>query len=102
MADLIDRGAAIQMLSCYAETQQDLDYYRDMLMKIPAVNRWNPCSERLPEYELPVIVAHIDSEGYGLPSIGMFRGNPKKWVTPSAIRIVNVTHWMPLPEPPKE
>ena len=64
--------------------------------------RWIPCSERLPEDESPVIIAHIDSDGYGLPCIGMFRGNPKKWMSTSAIRIVNVTHWMPLPEPPEK
>lgn len=108
MGDLIERSVALRK---FIEGDGDdkftegynfaVEEYSREIAEIPAVNRWIPVSERMPDDELPVIVAHIDSEGYGLPSIGMFRGNPKKWVTSSAIRIMNVTHWMPIPDAPE-
>lgn len=114
MADLIERNDVLTEIISFrkenAERSGDNDIMRgkdiacefavDVIANAPAINRWIPVSERMPDDELPVIVAHIDREGYGLPSIGMFRGNPKKWMTSSAIEIVNVTHWMQMPELP--
>lgn len=64
---------------------------------IPAVNRWIPCSERMPETDTPVIcymrIGQIlvmelsDDDGW---YCGITRYNPRA-----------VTHWMPLPEPPE-
>ena len=59
---------------------------------------WIPCSERMPETDTPVIcymrIGQIlvmelsDDDGW---YCGITRYNPRA-----------VTHWMPLPEPPKE
>ena len=100
MADLIDRDEAIRVLSCYAETQQDLNDYHDMLMKIPAVNRWIPCSERMPEKDTSVIIyaaGHRVSAYYDAAN-GVFRLTEENGLF---YRKSAVTHWMPMPEPPE-
>ena len=67
-------------------------------------SKWIPVSERLPEnmddrvlvllptksYDYPIGNQHIDTDRY--------RGEYRKWVRYGD----KVTHWMPLPEPPKE
>lgn len=97
MADLIERDAAIQMLSDYAETQQDLDYYRDMLMNIPAVNRWISVEDALPDAFIYVICA-------GKDGMAILRYNDEVWVddTGCIYPMSAITHWMPLPEPPEK
>jgi hypothetical protein len=66
-------------------------------------DKWIPVSERLPEnmddrvlvllptksYDYPIGNQHIDTDRY--------RGEYRKWVRYGD----KVTHWMPLPEPPK-
>lgn len=58
--------------------------------------KWIPVTERLPEEDAIVILTdHIDV------GTGWFNG--KGWRTPFAdIDEYRITHWMPLPEPPKE
>lgn len=57
---------------------------------------WISVKERLPEEDIVVILTdHIDV------GTGWFNG--KEWRTPFAdIDEYRITHWMPLPEPPKE
>ena len=64
--------------------------------------RWIPVTERLPEYDSVVLVTDGEDVGtgyrYTLGEIG-FTG----WAVPFAdIEEDNVSHWIPLPEPPKE
>lgn len=77
---------------------------RKLIEDAPAVREWIPVSERLPEnmddrvlvllptksYDYPIGNQHIDTDRY--------RGEYRKWVRYGD----KVTHWMPLPEPPKE
>ena len=57
---------------------------------------WIPVGERLPEpMENPVLAVFI---GTVFPA--WYHGG--KWEVPSGFFITNITHWMPLPEPPKE
>lgn len=64
---------------------------------------WIKCSERLPEEQIDVLVACVD-EGNSFIAIDHLAqdrftdGTPLIWYCAGDI----VTHWMPLPEPPKE
>jgi hypothetical protein len=62
-----------------------------------SVNRWIPCSERLPEYGEYVMFIRKNCECY----IGYYDekntwNTDYQWFTGE-----DVTHWMPLPEPPE-
>ena len=57
---------------------------------------WIPVTERLPEIQKVVLI----TDGIDVGTGWMNRG---RWNTPFAdIQRDLVTHWMPLPEPPKE
>jgi hypothetical protein len=65
---------------------------------------WIPVSERLPEYGATVLV--YGSKG-GIYTARYERartewGRDSWWKLNSKSHICNPTHWMPLPEPPKE
>lgn len=133
MADLIDRDTAVKQI---AEAQdkvstgiEDVTYYRaiKIIRDAPTVNRWIPCSERLPENNQRVIFTGYDPDLYiccddgsnnyilvgwykaeqgrgkslGYKSLrkGFYAENPKG--TSTRMHEDFVTHWMPLPEPPE-
>lgn len=59
--------------------------------------RWIPVEERLPmPYENPVLV--YDNSGVGMAWYSLKMG----WVYRTGLGCVDITHWMPLPKPPKE
>lgn len=59
-------------------------------------SRWIPVTERLPEDEYPVLVTC----GKGYRSfIARYDLIWKRWRVSHTLRI---THWMPMPKPPKE
>lgn len=72
------------------------------LSELKAQQRWIPVTEMLPEERVPVLTLGPQG-GVG---IGMYYGNPldSKGRTWFYARHGNSqpTHWMPLPEPPKE
>ena len=57
--------------------------------------RWIPVAERLPEHTNLVLVRHQSETGSKFFGLDVFDGYG--WVV-----CLNVTHWMPLPEPPRE
>ena len=63
-------------------------------------SRWTPVTERLPEGGRCVLVYSQD----GGVAEGKYNARFKEWVQFrwSVTGLKNVTHWMPLPEPPKE
>ena len=65
------------------------------------VQEWVPVTERLPEKNVNCIVhyrhAYCDNDGYF--AIGFCCYDGEKFKFDPAYK---VTHWMPLPEPPKE
>lgn len=63
-------------------------------LKAQTVNRWIPCSERMPKDNCYTLVAVLFDEIYEV-YIAAFRGDG--WHTVEGY----VTHWMPLPEPPE-
>ena len=105
MADLIERDAVDRMLYEYAEIRQVYNDMHDLLMKIPAiVNRWIPCSERLPEIWKEVLVV-LNSNGYQSIHIGEMQESGD-WMVSGEFWYDKgdpaLTHWMPLPEPPEK
>ena len=71
------------------------------LEKIPAedvapVQKWIPVTERLPDnFERVLIASGINVD------TGWYRARDNEWISEGYIGLV-VTHWMPLPEPPKD
>ena len=61
------------------------------------IQRWIPMTEQLPEYGQTVVVrVHFPFDGDARMAVTTYdqNYNPHFWK--------RVTHWMPLPEPPKE
>lgn len=87
MSDLIEREPLLKKMWPDANMRR--------VEEAPAVNRWIPCSERLPEVYEKVLTYNdegIIHDNFRLNlrdgSIGWSQG----W---------GVTHWMPRPEPPE-
>lgn len=112
MADLIRRSDVIGLLedmllfgeydiiaSSFSKADEEKAYRA--INDIPAVNRWIPCSERMPEAGMSVLIYACKH------SVTAYYDNCK-----NLFRLTEndnlyyiaeyVTHWMPLPEPPKE
>ena len=74
------------------------------------MNEWISVKDRLPEYDIPVLVTYIglgDKKPYS-DAVAMWslelNGYNGGWVwtlDESEVE-VKITHWMPLPKPPKE
>lgn len=62
--------------------------------------RWIPVEEQLPETFKPVIVCRKGKDGSDRVEQGMLDVNG--WWKVYGTRTKAVTHWMPLPEPPKQ
>ena len=63
------------------------------------IPKWIPVTERLPESEKCVLVYSKD----GGVAEGKYNARFNEWVQFrwNVTKLRNVTHWMPLPEPPK-
>ena len=110
-ADLIERltaeNAALRkeikwkdMVIALAQKEQaKAETERDALREKP---RWIPVAERLPERDVQVLGWYKDNPfSQYRPEVVAWNGNG--WVFVYAHRYVtDVTHWMTLPEPPKE
>jgi len=109
MADLIDRDALLKDMGLTdavkygnKDSEQQTRSYStwmsyeiaDAIWDAPAVNRWIPCSERMPKNEKPCAVV---TETGGIGVSRMMGRNHYEW----ALFGQRVTHWMPLPEPPE-
>lgn len=78
-----------------------------VIQKLPTVepqSAWIPCSERLPEEQEDVLV-YMKSGMYKSIHIG-YAYNGGDWLIDGEFWYEegdpSITHWMPLPEPPKE
>ena len=92
MDDLIERAPLLEkMFPCFE---------KKLVREAPAVNRWIPCSERLPEKDVSVLIyaAGHRVTAYFDAVKGVFRLTESDGLF---YRTSAVTHWMPLPEPPK-
>lgn len=64
---------------------------------VEPVRRWISCSERMPERPGDYQVC-TKNEYYGTKNVAKRYFNGDCW----SGRWTNITHWMPLPEPPEE
>ncbi len=107
MADLIERDAAIELIqprvkpkTVYGEGYLNaIEHVTDLLVLMPAANRWIPCGERLPEVGEPVLI-YMPHNGetvvVSLDRDKMGFSNDDNWYN-----LRNVPFWMPLPDPPE-
>lgn len=85
------------------------EYMRDIRQldasSVPATN-WIPVTERLPENDVWVLVCKQDIKtGWMFMVVDrctLTAGGDRLWLNDYATWEIVVTHWMPLPEPPKE
>lgn len=63
------------------------------------MTEWISVNDRLPNIltENPCIICV-----QGIAGVGWYHPSTKEWELPSGLRMRLVTHWMPLPEAPKE
>ena len=73
------------------------DYCRGWNDAVDAIPRWISVEERLPEHMDDVLVWVG-----GLAEIGCHDENNDCWELYTYVGDGTVTHWMPLPKPPKE
>ena len=96
------REKLIDLLTGYSiDTKPDVEYVADNLISNGVtVHEWISVKERLPQEKVDCIVhykhAYCDNDDYW--AIGMCFYDGEKFQLNPAYK---VTHWMPLPEPPK-
>ena len=96
------REKLIDLLTGYSiDTQPDVEYVADHLISNGVtVQEWISVKERLPQEKVDCIVhykhAYCDNDDYW--AIGMCFYDGEKFQFGPAYK---VTHWMPIPEPPK-
>ena len=84
------------------------DYCRGWNDAVDATPRWISVEEQYPDSKLAVLGYGLRSKRYGeydpFPSVHVVytRGEDEGWFTFWNDEYVKVTHWMLLPEPPKE
>lgn len=102
--DLISRSALINEMESHIYWGDSVIGLLEVAKNAPAVEaepKWISVKERLPENELAVI-AYSKEDGHAWYA---FRRGGLWWRPGDRISVKvygTVTHWMPLPEPPKE
>ena len=96
------REKLIDLLTGHSiDTQQDVEYVADhLIMNGVTVQEWISVEDRLPEEKVNCIVhykhAYCDNDDYWAIGICFYDG--EKFQMDWSYK---VTHWMPLPKPPK-
>lgn len=99
-----DREKLIALLASKPELLKDLNtspvrlfrFADHLLANGVTIQRWIPVTERLPETTALCIVVK-----YCVPTLAWYTG--KDWIYATTASVAEgITHWMPLPEPPKE
>ena len=106
MVEYIERDAAIETVTFYLGDPDGVDHALQSIKGIPTADvqpvKWISVYDQLPDYNMVVLVTDGEDVGtgyrYALGETG-FTG----WAVPFAdIEEDDVSHWMPLPEPPKD
>ena len=85
----IEECAAIQR-------EQALAYIQQLEAQVP---RWISVEERLPEHDVRVLFGYAR---YGYVGVGHLDREEMDWLDIDEIQVAQPSHWMSLPEPPKE
>ena len=93
---LIELLTQVAVLGDYLDMRKVADH---LIANGVTVQKWIPVTERLPEDSVAVNL-HTKS---GVVGTGFYDKHTKSWVQwySGGSCSVDVTHWMPLPEPPK-
>ena len=81
----------------YAQNEVQRRLNCGFLAGYKAAQQWISVKDRLPEYT-PMVLA-MCTDGYELAYYGMYG---QGWTNTLGTEHLNVTHWQPLPAPPKE
>ena len=109
--DTISRQAAIiEMMNNNVDHVQGTDGREvvQILEDIPSARpkgNWIPVTERLPEHEYGGGITVLTVDLFGVMRVAYFDGGNWCWPSGEALttmQVAPITHWMPLPEPPKE
>ena len=107
MSDLISRQAAIDACHNWDDGKDAYAFGHvivERIQKLPSAQRWIPVSERLPELRTKVLCCG-ERGGRFIAELAVSVFGPKNsvyWDRKNGKLCSKVTHWMPLPEKPKE
>ena len=108
MAEYIEREAVLGMLKQECSPMV-FAYLADLVNDIPAADvrpvEWIPVTERLPEHSCGESNSVLTVSSLGAMRVLYFDGGNWCYPTGEALTTAGkfpITHWMPLPEPPKE
>ena len=106
MIDLMDEAAdAIEKLDAKYQMALNDIVQQSKESEGNKFRKWIPVTERLPEYMENVLVTDGVFSGMGWRDwYDCYDTKPREyWIAPSTnVNESNITHWMPLPEPPKD
>ena len=105
MSELIDREAVREFIKSYRHSTDVAFDMEKRLDEIPAASPWHRVEE--PPKEYGNYLAVVNGEVMEVTYSDISMRDDWNWSTCDAegfvwIRSESVTHWMPLPEPPKE
>lgn len=114
MADLVERNAVLSEIGefqiRFSETGDShervayasAEHCKLVIMAAPSVNRWIPCSERLPENNQQCLI-YRDITGTNLKmTTGVYHSDGRVFIgLRHGTVLKDAIAWMPLPEPPK-
>lgn len=114
MAEYINRASLINHLNTFAPEHYN-SLVNDLILKEPAADvierkkgEWIPVTERLPKDGVPVQACYVGYHSRRLRSDLLACRHEDTWCywhgepcSYNKCKVI-ITHWMPLPEPPKE
>ena len=97
MSDYIERDAAIELVNNQGTKTDSINALARMKAALP---KWIPVKERLPEECDRYLTVSIEP-WFGSTVVDTMRWS-RIWMYDGRPTEATVTHWMPLPTPPKE